>query len=440
MQPLDKITDYDWGMIKNYITAATGAMDIAPASVVLKEWNKSKRTLFKALGGNLRVSIPIKLQVDIMTKEYRIREIYRPWVIHIWNQADWNWYNTISRIQNEVENPAIAKLYYYAFQHLTSIEIKRFTCLFSMRSVESNSYHNIYDERGIYKFDSLGISVKNGMKNMKLIQRICKKMNYPYMEEIQEWMNQINHIREEQEWITNLVISIHPIDFMSMSDNTCNWRSCFHWINTDSPNKTYGGGGYSTSPIELMNSNVAAILYLEHPTKKYVLNNYEIPNKMQRQVVYIHKDILCLGKTYPGYGSVSTESSIRKQTFKVLTKMLEENLHWTYQWKNQEYKDLMKYYSSEYVRDSKYTHPDRLGKLGKHNILLVSNIMYNDMIHDHYTSYYCCRNYVKKPLRLNVCGKATCMCCGKPMDINYSSESSRKICWHCQHAQYTKEK
>ena len=56
MQPFDKLTNENIDFIKAYIDSYVNAKvdDLRP---VLSVWNKNKRTLFKALGGELQVSL-----------------------------------------------------------------------------------------------------------------------------------------------------------------------------------------------------------------------------------------------------------------------------------------------------------------------------------------------------------------------------------------------
>ena len=93
----------------------------------------------------------------------------------------------------------------------------------------------------------------------------------------------------------------------------------------------------------MMNSNVAAVAYLES-NSEYALHLdetgevYPIPNKSWRSLVFIHKDILLLGKQYPYFNE--------DLCFNVLDMMLdlvERNLNWNYRFINQEYRDTGKY-------------------------------------------------------------------------------------------------
>jgi hypothetical protein len=57
----------------------------------------------------------------------------------------------------------------------------------------------------------------------------------------------------------------------------------------------------------------------------------------------------------------------------------------------------------------------KYGNTKKHNIIFDTKGMYNDMLNDNNTKYWCVRNKVKKTRVISYSGKAPCLCCGKPV-------------------------
>lgn len=208
---------------------------------------------------------------------------------------------------------------------------------------------------------------------------------------------------------------------MTMSDNNSGWTSCMAWQHT---------GAYSAGTIEMMNSNLAVVAYLKNEDKPFFFDGHELPNKFWRSLVFVHKDLLLVGKNYP-YQSKKMEEIILDK----IQELLYNNLKWKYQYKKQQYYDLIKYSkSNSYIKNY-------LGRgFDKHKIYVYMNYaMYNDFIEDTDTSYLCCRNYVKNALYLNLCGKLTCICCGKEIynesdDDFYEDDisTSRKYCDDCE--------
>ena len=85
-----------------------------------------------------------------------------------------------------------------------------------------------------------------------------------------------------------LVLSIDPLDFITMSVSKSGWSSCHH------PNNCYGTGG-----LAYMNDNASIIAYVEtdEPMVTYVIDTetkekttIKMPNKIWRQIVTINED------------------------------------------------------------------------------------------------------------------------------------------------------
>jgi hypothetical protein len=183
-------------------------------------------------------------------------------------------------------------------------------------------------------------------------------------------------------------------------------------------------GSYSTGTIEMMNSNVAFVAYIESQNQKFILNNKTIPNKSWRTLVFAHPKLLVIGKQYPYQNPI-----VAKKILEKIMPILEKNVGWTYQYKFQKYLDMKHSYSNEYIKYDLSRNYD--GK--KHKIFTYMNVMYADMIMDHKTEYLCCRNYVKHNLYLNLSGPATCLRCGEKLDPDNSNDisSNRKYCMDC---------
>jgi hypothetical protein len=181
-----------------------------------------------------------------------------------------------------------------------------------------------------------------------------------------------------------------------------------------------------------MNSNMVAVAYLRH-TRDFVIDldndtKLRLPNKSWRALCYITKDIVLVGKNYP-----YVEDGIVKEVLKLVTDTVKKTVHWTYQFHNQPYSDLIHFEHNGYLRWNfdQYLRPE-------HKSIIIYTIgMYNDLIEDTDSIYYCCRNAVKKSKKLCASGPFTCMCCGdiihNPRDIaSYEDIQSDTLCWDCR--------
>ena len=86
-----------------------------------------------------------------------------------------------------------------------------------------------------------------------------------------------------------LCLSIHPMDYMTMSDNDCDWDSCMNWRHT---------GSYRQGTVEMMNSPYVVVAYLaaSEPMKIF---GHEWSNKKWRSLYIVHPEFIGSIKGYP---------------------------------------------------------------------------------------------------------------------------------------------
>lgn len=424
MQPYDALTETDLKTIQYYLEIY-GSTHSAPISQVLRVWNKNKIKLFKAFGRKLRIEKWISIPKDISSMKRQLSTIYNEFFLLHDFQID-NAKNDMEYLYKQTHNKFITDiLSYWVKQDYQINELYTLSRLFSRENV-STGYIDTISYPGDFKFSSFKATIKNGMKTLKTIQKILKITRYPHMELFEEWRNAVNCISIGNDIQAKLVLSIHPIDFMSMSDNNCNWSSCMSWSNK---------GSYRGGTLEMMNSNLAVVAYLEAPqTFKLDINeneSYIVPNKSWRSLFYIHKNILLSGKSYPYYND-----EITFEVLNMLKNLVKENLNWDYQFGIQEYQDMKHLDGNFYVRD--FFDLDYDKKEDHHCIFVYTNGMYNDIIESHSPVYFCYRNYVPKSIKLCLSGPATCICCGNVIrsraDIyDYGDLGGNLICDECYH-------
>lgn len=406
MELIDLLSDSDKDLIKSFIESYADVKNV-DLNKSLYHWNKNKKRLYRALGKKFRVKIPICIEQNTTTLMTQLREVYRP------------------SLEEDGNHPFIKELAKYLMDTMMLSQrwINEIQFFLNPTNIKAGYFNRDYS----IPVDSSGntITISRGSKFMKSVQKYLKAINFPRMDLFEKWRNDISNITTSKRINTNLVFSIHPIDFLTMSDNSCGWTSCMSWMND---------GGYSGGVTEMMTSNMVIICYLESKNKKFYFNMREVPNKSWRALVYVHKDIILVGKQYP-----YTNNEIAKVALNNLQDILKDTLEWKYKYKNQLYKDMLPFHDNAYVRTSPLS---RISRTGKHKILIYTNGMYNDLIQDSHNNYWCCRNNVKKTIKLNASGLATCMACGKPLekqsmmnedsvDEYVLSHGPDKICFEC---------
>lgn len=264
------------------------------------------------------------------------------------------------------------------------------------------------------------LQISKGEKPVKALQKIY---NY-FKDDIGNLDDEFEHFRLTHSKIFNdktmkgdLVFSIHPLDFITMSDNASRWTSCMSWEEE---------GCYRVGTIEMMNSNNVICCYIEN-SAPFVYDETEDPqtgeiigcwnNKRWRELVYVTKDIITCGKSYP-YSNHHIDEIILNE----LKKLASDNLNWNYSFGPEKYLD-MKHITGyrsierakEYVANYQITKEPI-----KYNIFFDTKGMYNDMLNDKNTTYLCIRNKVSRPKVISYSGKANCLCCNK--EITYKRD------------------
>lgn len=261
------------------------------------------------------------------------------------------------------------------------------------------------------------LQISKGMKAMKAIRKVIEYYELTYVKlevddngvqhnigTMAELLKMFEKARDElsaittvKELDTNLCISIHPLDFVTMSDNDNGWQSCMNWRHE---------GCYRIGTVEMMNSNNVVVCYLESNKdgdySREADGSLIWNNKKWRQLFYVEKDIIVGGKAYPYYNKQFTNTVLAE-----LRRLAKENLSWEYKFGPEEYRDMASIYGEEDLDDARCTD-------NEHRILFHTQGMYNDFLNTSRIeeSYICVRNAPKKNKIISVSGYAPCICCG----------------------------
>ena len=172
-------------------------------------------------------------------------------------------------------------------------------------------------------------------------------------QEIDSVLRSIEQLRLEHSRIFNnvttsghLCISIHPMDYMTMSDNGYNWSSCMSWRES---------GCYHAGTLEMMNSPCVVVAYLEG-SKPWtpIAGQKSWSNKKWRELFIVDHDFISGIKGYPYDNSFLEDIVIDR-----LKKMAKDAFGWEYQ--------------TEVVRSR-----EGIMVIDDKNIVLQTHLMYND--------------------------------------------------------------
>lgn len=382
----DYFTDLDKKRIENFVKSY-GTNEYIGNEEYLIDWNNSKKKLFRLLGGNLIYSIPVEIEKKPNIIEAEMRKLLEHDFIDVF---DCLYFNTVKYSERGGTN---------RWDHLSYLEY-----LTDNKVTETYEVLKEDPKTGNVKV----LKITPGMKVIKAFKKVIDFLE-PDNEKLhtlfEDFRIQHSMILNDKKIKGNLCFSIHPLDFMTMSDNASNWSSCMSWTEA---------GCYHAGTVEMMNSNLVICVYLESKqpynfSPKYNhqdTDEWTWNNKKWRQLFYCNKDIIVGGKAYPYRNDDLTFIALNE-----LRALAMKNWNQTYSYGIEKYKDMV------HINTLHKMNNNRMWARGynpiKHNIIFDTKAMYNDMFNDKKTPYWCIRNKVKKNIMLNLSGKVRCACCGE---------------------------
>lgn len=250
------------------------------------------------------------------------------------------------------------------------------------------------------------LKVNHGCRVVKMLGKLVEAFGFD-TEEFEEFRIAHSQTLNQKKLKGTLCISIHPLDYITMSDNACGWDSCMSWENH---------GCYRQGTVEMLNSPNVIVAYLESDTPMRIGRDYTWTNKKWRELYIVDKNIITNVKGYPYCNSNLTEE--------VLT-WLRDLVCETHTFGDIEYRPKI-YHWGRWNSDYDELHKLEIG------IECHTNNMYNDFGHQY---QYClinselpCGSFIE----IDYSGEPECMVCGAldPSFIN-DGEAANLACSHC---------
>lgn len=270
-------------------------------------------------------------------------------------------------------------------------------------SLASNAFANsntilVFDDGEKYK-------INQGMRITKILAKFVEKYGSATIADQYEAFRIWHSTMLQNKYVDGtLCLSIHPLDFMTMSDNDNNWNSCMRWQD--------GGGDYRAGTVECMNSPYILVAYLHIPQHTMSWDNdHEWNSKQWRELFFINGDIMS-----EIYGYPFQDENLTNTVLMWIKELAATNLGLIY--------------NSEEVNvapDHVFTLPDDttvdfditpewmmyndIGRLSKHRARINIDKVINASTGD--KKWPLLRHYVT-----SYGGRMTCMCCGRVVDHN----------------------
>ena len=288
MSLIERITADEKEVMKKWIGwyAGVESADKVDIEKNLQYWNREKTTLYKIFGEQLILTKDIEYKMDFDELLFEVET---------------KLFNYTSKAKTFLD--AYRKLTYYGGP-------------FPYHEKLSSLIYSDNLAGNIYKDETFSLNLPNdkiliiqsGSKISKILGKIAKAFDLPGYEEFRILHSQALNQKTLK---GKLCVSIHPFDYMTMSDNDCGWCSCMSWAED---------GEYRGGTVEMMNSPCVVVAYLTSETPYQIDNNFNWSNKKWRQLFIVDTQVITGIKQYPYFNS-----AIEKITCDWLKELTEKN-------------------------------------------------------------------------------------------------------------------
>lgn len=275
MEPIEALTEAERQTILNYIyNVGDGSLPQDRLDLFLSSWNTGKAQLFQLFGNKLRLERHIVYDTPKKDITNKVDDIVRKYTASFITPMKNDIYNYVSA---EDRVGAFETKYYYLFQAAALVDNEYPACAW---------YPNSLDIRTPGGANRIRLSA--GAKPMRLIGKLARAFGYKDIYE--QFRIEVSQALNVAHLEGNLCLSIHPMDYMTMSDNDCDWHSCMSWSND---------GEYKVGTLEMLGSDYCVVAYLasEKPYRFDEANSWY--NKKWRQLLFVHPAFIVGNRHYP---------------------------------------------------------------------------------------------------------------------------------------------
>lgn len=375
--------------IRNYARAKeyySGELDL---NTSLQYWNRDKENLFSLLDDHFILEKEITFEKSLNQKEQEMTD----------SGLTYGYF--INRIRDNLLNQAKAEANSDRWFAYPRWYIDLIAC-FAPKALARNTYDGkariVFTVKD-YHGQEQKIVVQPGEKITRILHKLAKA--YHLEEEYEEFRIKHSMVLNTQTFHGTLCLSIHPIDFMTMSDNSYNWTSCMSWQDN---------GCYREGTIECMNSPYAVIGYLKgsEPMRE---GGHVFPNKKWRELFIVHPDAILGVKGYP-----YTSDDLEKTCVEWLRDLAIKNWGW-------------KFPDAEVVP----ANPNSLNTwyyVGKTYVRCLDfDFMYNDMFTDRTIHYACFQEGATEGcVYIDLSSCVRCIICGDYLDSDDCDGGMGVVC------------
>ena len=260
---------------------------------------------------------------------------------------------------------------------------------------------------------SLDLRIVAGQKFSRILGKFCKKLGIDKKEEYLQKFAKFGDDINELDIKRHTIISINPIDYLSMSFGN-SWASC-HTIDKlndrNCPNSY--SGQYSGGTLSYMLDGSTVVFYTVD--KSYDGTDFEFQNKVNRCMFNLGEDKLIQGRVYPqsNDGDQTIYDEVRAIMQKTVSEMFNVNNMWIFKQgisacasvtdsQGSHYRDYLNFGNC----NVSWLKPSE-GKLKNNNTIIIGHngICPTCGVEHHLSNYIICDDCVRQVKRCPHCGK-----------------------------------
>jgi hypothetical protein len=289
------LTDYDKKLIDSYRNEYAGlynksSCDRCTVDELLGPWNEAKNQYLKNLFTNgLIVTKPIEFKEDISEITDKMEDILRD--------------ERIDNFISEIKDIYRSRAHNARWEDSEEKESCFVSSLLSAWTLANNAVKDNYffgykDKKTPYEFHlkDTTLKVQYGMKPMRIIAKIANSFGIGITPD-KDGVSDFEYFRRKHSLALNqkvlkgdLCLSIHPLDYMTMSDNDEGWDSCMSWMED---------GEYKQGTVEMMNSPCVIVGYLASDSNSLKWYDNEWNSKKWRSLFIVDKNFIINVRSYP---------------------------------------------------------------------------------------------------------------------------------------------
>lgn len=305
----DKLSNHEKQMIEQYIERygqygeaehMAAANNRGELRYVLRHWNREKEDLFQLFGGEeLILTKHVHLEADVRAIMTNLENMQRSdktlrgvTYANIFMRFT-RWFREVCRQHGHFMDD------YWEQHHANRWAVRQMWLDSSLIDTE-NLARNSYDGDACTLFlpdTDKPYQVKHGMRLTRILERIRKA--YENLGFSADDMAQIQDLlamaRSTANSDLDLCLSIHPLDYMTMSDNAMGWTSCMGWMDHE--------GDYRQGTVECMNSPTVVVAYVRNKDDMSLGlamdDTDKWANKAWRELFIVDRNMIIADKGYP---------------------------------------------------------------------------------------------------------------------------------------------